>query len=59
MYAVVFKNIHHEELPLDFKTEHLVHFFSKVTTRVLMINALFEILRFRNKLNHSAAVIPY
>lgn len=27
MYAVVFKNIHHEELPLDFKTEHLVHFF--------------------------------
>lgn len=47
MYAVVFKNIHHEELPLDFKKEHLVlFFFSKVITRVLMINVLFEILRF-------------
>lgn len=56
MYAIVFKNIRHEELPLDFKSEDLVHFF-KVATRVLMINVLFEILRYTNKRNHSEAVI--
>lgn len=52
----VFKNIRCEELPLDFKTEQLVHFF-KVATRILMINVLFKILRYTNKINHSEAVI--
>lgn len=52
----VFKNICCEELPLEFKTEQLVHFF-KVATRVLMINVLFKILRYTNKRNHSEAVI--
>lgn len=56
MYAIVFKNICHGELPLDFKTEQLAHFF-KVTTRVLMINVLFEILRYTNKRNYLEAVI--
>lgn len=56
MYAIVFKNICFEELPPDFKTERLVHFF-KVATRVLMIDVLFEILRYAKERNHSEAVI--
>lgn len=52
MYAIVFKNICCEELPVDFKTERLVPFFPKVAIRVLMINVLFEIFTSTNKRNH-------